>query len=340
MMKMMNSRSECYTDAKKHRPAFTMRNHLIEIERDEEVRTLISGLTAPRKRIPSLYFYDANGSKLFEQITRLPEYYLSRTEKKLLHRLAPHLFDKSSQLNIIEIGSGDCSKISILLNAIPKNRHRDICYLPVDVSRNAIRESANKLQRLFPEIRIHGLVADFTRQMHLIPRGKNMFCFLGSTIGNLSGEQRYRFFRDLNRVMISGDALLLGVDLVKPVDILERAYNDNQGVTAAFNRNILRVVNDLAGTDFDPLAFDHLAFYNHHRNRIEMHLRAKKAMQISSPARAGRIRIEKGETIHTENSRKFTLADIRDSAAAAGLYVKENITDKKGWYSLIRLLKE
>ncbi len=317
-----------------------MHNHLIEIKREEVVRSLIDGLNAPRKRIPSIYFYDASGSKLFEQITQLPEYYLSRTEKRLLHQLAPHLFDKPGQLNIIEIGSGDCSKISILLSAIPKSRRRDICYLPVDVSGDAIHESAKKLQRLFPEIRIHGLVADFTRQMHLIPRGKNMFCFLGSTIGNLSREQRSRFFHDLGRIMSSGDVLLLGVDLIKPVDILEKAYNDEQGITAAFNRNILNVVNDLTGTDFDPEAFDHLAFYNPRRYRIEMHLQANKAMRIVNPVMNCRIRIEKGETIHTENSRKFTLADIRESAATAGLFIKDHITDNKGWYSLMRLLKE
>lgn len=331
----------CYNGAKECPLSFTLHNLLAEIDMDEVVDSIVAGLTSARKHISSIYFYDAAGSKLFEEITRLPEYYPTRIEKQLLHRMAPLLFDRPNWLNIIEIGSGDCSKISILLDAVPMKWRRTIRYLPVDVSREAIRESADLLQQRFPGIKINGVVADFTRQMHLIPRGRNhLFCFLGSTIGNLSVERKNRFFLDLSRIMLPGDALLLGVDLIKPVDILERAYNDSQGVTAAFNRNILKVVNQLAGTDFEPPAFDHLAFYNHRQSRIEMHLRAGRAMRISSPAMTGAIQIREGETIHTENSHKFTLADIQDSAATAGLAIRQSITDDKGWFALVHFHKK
>jgi L-histidine N-alpha-methyltransferase len=319
---------------------FTLRNYLSDIDPDEVTSTILRGLTAPQKRISSIHFYDAVGSRLFEEITRLPEYYPTRTEKRLLQRFAPRFSDGNGRLDIIEIGSGDCSKISILLTAIPSRRWPATCYTPLDASRAAIRGAADCLRKKFPGIEIRGMVADFTRQMHLVPGGrKRFFCFLGGTIGNLTREQSRSFFLDLRRTMGPGDALLLGVDMVKPVEILEKAYNDSRGVTATFNRNILKVVNQLIGTDFDPLAFDHLAYYNHHRNRIEMHLKATADMRISCPAHPEKILIRKDETIHTENSHKYTRADIRALAATAGLAIKNTFTDENHWFSLMYLVK-
>ena len=319
---------------------FTIQDHLSANADDAAISQIIAGLRSPRKQISSIYFYDGVGSKLFERITRLPEYYPARTEKKILRRIAPVVIGNADRLDIVEIGSGDCSKISILLNAIPRRRLKNIRYMPLDASPDAIRESAGLLQQTFSGIKIRGMVVDFTRQMHLIPRGENrLFCFFGSTIGNLSVEQKNRFLNDLSRAMEPGDALLLGADMVKPVRILERAYNDSQGVTAAFNRNILKVVNRLAGTDFNPLAFDHLAFYDRRWKRIEMHLKARYAMRISCPATSERIEINKGESIHTENSHKFTLADLSDSAAAAGLRLNRSFMDDNRWFMLAHFIK-
>jgi L-histidine N-alpha-methyltransferase len=328
--------SICYEDVK-----FTLRNYLPHIGKDQVTRNILSGLTCGQKHVSSMFFYDATGSKLFEEITQLPEYYPTRTEKKLLHQFAPELLCERGPKSIVEIGSGDCSKISILLTAIPPQRWPATRYSPLDVSQEAIEKSADRLQRKFPGIEIHGIVADFTRQLHVVPNGrKRLFCFLGSTLGNLSREQAEQFFLDLNQIMFPGDALLLGVDMIKPVNILEKAYNDSRGVTADFNRNILNVVNRLIGTDFDPLAFLHRAFYNDLENRIEMHLEAVKDMEISCPAIPDKILMRKGETIHTENSHKYTNACICAFAATAGLKIENSVTDENRWFSLIHLLKK
>lgn len=320
---------------------FTLHNYFCDIGKEELCRTLLAGLTAGQKSISSLFLYDAVGSKLFEEITRLPEYYPTRTEKKLLRRFATLLASWENPLNVVEIGSGDCSKISILLEGIPSHRWPSIRYTPVDVSRDAIRDAAQGLQGKFPGIKIHGLVADFTRHLHHLPKGRNrLFCFLGSTIGNLTREQNRRFFQDMARVMNSGDALLLGLDMIKPVEVLERAYNDSQGVTAAFNRNILNVVNSHIGTDFDPQAFDHLAFFNPDHNRIEMHLRANRRLKISCPVLGRGILMEKEETIHTENSHKYSPSDIEELAAIGGLEVRDCLSDENRWFSLIYFMKK
>ncbi len=319
---------------------FTLRNYLPAMGDDDAAGAILDGLTSRPKRVSSMFFYDAAGSKLFEEITRLPEYYPSRTEKKLLGRLDPSFYDKPGRLNIVEIGSGDCSKISILLGAIPPERWPSVRYMPVDVSDTAIRESADELRRRFPGIEIEGIVADFTRQLHHVPGcGNRLFCFLGSTLGNLSRDKEKRFFLDMGRIMCAGDTLLLGVDMIKDADVLEKAYNDSRGVTAAFNRNILNVVNQLVGTDFDPESFDHLAFYNPEKNRIEMHLQATRPMRIECPAFPGKIELHEGETIHTENSRKYTNDCVKDLAATGGMEIQEIFTDENRWFSLIHLLK-
>jgi len=317
---------------------FTLRNYLCDMGKEHVTTTILRGLKRPQKHIPSMFFYDGIGSKLFEEITRLPEYYPTRTEKQLLRQLARVLCDDLSRHNIVEIGSGDCSKISILLGAMPPERWRTLRYTPVDVSQDAIQESADHLQRQFPGLRIEGIVADFTRHLHLIPNGgKRFFCFLGSTLGNLSVKEAEQFFLDLGSIMFRGDSLLLGVDMIKPFHVLEKAYNDTRGVTADFNRNILKVVNRLIGTDFDPQAYVHRAFYNQGKNRIEMHLEAMKDMEVSCPAIPLQIMIRKGETIHTENSHKYTHDHVRDLAERGGLKIEKSLTDENRWFSLIHL---
>jgi L-histidine N-alpha-methyltransferase len=315
-------------------------NYRPHIDNDEIARDILSGLTRRNKHISCKYFYDAIGSKLFEEITRLPEYYLTRVEKRLLNELSLHIGNKLANTDIIELGSGDCSKISILLAGVPARDIASIRYIPVDVSHAAIKESANILNTLFPGLRIHGLIADFTSQLSGLPEEKKrLFCFLGSTIGNFSRSDSIALLKDIGGIMQTGDMLLVGFDMVKDVETIETAYNDSSRVTEAFNKNILHVANTLAGTDFNPDDFGHVAFYNEEYSRIEMHLRALDDLVITSPHLAETIFIERGETIHTENSHKYTDKRIKELASHAGLSIHNTYRDQDNWFSLIQLRK-
>lgn len=318
----------------------TIENLLPRIGKEDLIRKIVAGLTCRPKYIPSVFFYDAAGSKLFERITHMAEYYPTRTEKALLWKLAPRLGNTIKDMDIVELGSGDCSKISILFDCIDGLAIDTIRYVPVDVSRKAIEESADVLTSIYPKLTVHGVVADFLTQLHLLPSGrKRLFCFLGSTIGNLTEEQQSSFLWTLAQLMRPSDSLLLGLDMVKPKEVLEKAYNDNAGITAAFNRNILKVVNGLSQTDFDPDAFDHVAFYNERDYRIEMHLEARKDMVITSPVIPSPIVVNRSERIHTENSHKFTPARITELIGAAGLETESILMDPNQWFSLVRACK-
>ena len=324
-----------------------MINSLIRIDNflpktgDQELeKNILAGLTSSSKKISSVFFYDAKGSKLFEEITKLSEYYLTRTEVTLLREAAPQIADKLRNVDIVEFGSGDCTKISILLDTIPEEFIDTVCYVQVDVSIDAVEKSSNILLNKFPGIRIHGIVADFISQLDVIPKDtKKVFCFLGSTIGNLSMEEAMKFLVELSEIMHSGDLLLLGFDMVKNKEVLEEAYNDSKHVTERFNKNILNVVNSHIGTDFDPNTFEHIAFYNERFSRIEMHLKAIKDLEIPCPSLPTTISIKKGETIHTENSYKFTDENIKNLASGADLEIQNIFTDKNKWFSLVQLIK-
>jgi L-histidine N-alpha-methyltransferase len=318
----------------------TVDNFLRKLGRDAVVQSIADGLTARRKHISSLYFYDEVGSKLFEEITRLREYYVARTEKKLLGQAALHLGKQLKDIDIVELGSGDCSKISILLAAVPAHFLPSVRYIPVDVSESVVEESVAILMTTFPGMSIHGVVADFMKQLDLIPKGeRRLLCFLGSTIGNLTQQDAFDFFRLLGQAMQPGDRLLLGADMVKQKDVLELAYNDSEGVTAAFNLNILNVVNRIANTNFRPETFKHVAFYNDQLSRIEMHLEAMEDVTIYIPSVKDNISLKRGERIHTENSHKFTQARIGELASAAGLEIQRLFSDEKKWFSLVQLIK-
>ena len=303
-------------------------------------KEILDDLISSSKKISCVLFYDAEGSKLFKEITKLPEYYLTRTEIGLLEEAASHIGEKLRNVDIVEFGSGDCIKISILLDAIPEEFRDTVCYVPVDVSIAAVEKSSNILSNKYPGIRIHGIVADFVTQLDVIPKGtKKVFCFLGSTIGNFSMEEALKFLVDLSEIMQSGDLLLLGFDMVKNKEILDKAYNDSKKITEKFNKNILNVVNNLIGTDFNPDTFDHVAFYNEEFSRIEMHLKATKEIEISCASLPTNIDIKKDETIHTENSYKFTDENIESLASGAGLEIQNIFTDKNKWFSLVQLIK-
>ena len=321
------------------RKQIAIRNYLCNTKHEEVISEIIDGLSAQQKYIPSKFFYDENGSKLFEDITCLPEYYPTCTEKALLKKIAPQISKTLRNIDIVELGSGDCSKISILLDAIPFENMATVRYIPVDVSHSAISKSAEMLVKRFPDITIHGLIADFLKHLRVIPGNINrLFCFFGSTLGNLTRNQSIQFLLDLKAVMKSGDQLLIGLDMVKDVKILENAYNDNQGITAAFNKNILNVVNQYVKTAFNSDCFEHVAYYNQPKARIEMHLRALEDLEVKCMYLPNNIRIKKGETIHTENSHKYTYGHIFDFAGITGLKINAVYTDNNQWFSLVHFI--
>lgn len=303
----------------------------------EDVRAeILDGLTKLPRSIPSRYFYDEEGSRLFEKITGLDEYYLTRTEKSIMHDVFPAVAEDIGSTDIIELGSGDCSKITILLDCIPDDLMAKIRYIPVDISRSAVMKSAATLLQRYPDLQIHGLVADFQNDIQSIPDGAGrLFCFFGSTIGNLERYEAELFMKHLEHTMMPGDRLLLGLDMVKDTQLLERAYNDDSGHTAEFNRNMLKVVNRSLRSDFDPSRFDHSAYFNSERNRIEMHLVASENTTVNSPFMSEPLILEKGESIHTENSYKYTMGDIEALSSISGLQISKLFTDDRKWFSLV-----
>ncbi len=315
--------------------AVTVNNFLSKENKIELIDGIYRGLTHRQKQISSRFFYDDTGSELFEEITVLPEYYPTRTEKKILQENAGDILGEFDQMDIIELGSGDCSKISILLDAIPKHKLANLNYIPVDVSESAVLKSADILQCKYPAVKIYGVLADFMKHLDTLPGNTpRLICFFGSTLGNLTRKQANEFLLGLKKIMNPGDKLLLGLDMVKDPEILYKAYNDNLGITARFNKNILQVVNDVADTNFNTSDFKHLVFYNEKEYRIEMHLEALKDVYVTSKYFPESIRIKKGESIHTENSHKFLPEHISQLEIISGLRLIKSFTDTNRYFSL------
>lgn len=312
----------------------------LEIAMETKEKEMLAGLMATQKYLPCKFFYDETGSKLFEQITRLEEYYPSRTEKSILKQNSGELMQGPDGTTLVELGSGDCSKISILLQSLCREKLKTSTYVPIDVSLSAVEESRCKLQDRFGAIEVCGIVADFMHQIHLVSQHENrIFCFFGSTIGNLDRRDAFRFVAKLGKLIKRGERLLLGLDMVKDKLVLERAYNDEKGITAKFNKNILNVTNKILRTDFEPEYFRHHAFYDDDEQRIEMHLVAMRDMIVKSPFFEGVLEISKGQTIHTENSHKFTSHHIDEFASASGLSVRAVYTDSNRWFTLVDYIK-
>lgn len=289
----------------------------------EDVRR---GLLSTPKSLPSKYFYDEAGSILFDRICDTEEYYPTRAEMRLLGEVADEVVDRFRPSHLVELGSGAARKTRTLFRALQR-RGLGCTYTPFDVSESMLRESAGSLTREFPWLTIHGVVGDYEHDLGRIPRkGKRLVAFLGGTIGNLTEDEGAAFLGKLARTMGPDDRLLLGTDLVKDATVLHRAYNDREGLTAAFNKNILQVVNRGLGADFDLERFSHLAFFDAEKAQIEMHLRAEEAHEVRIPRLDLRIPFEAGETIHTEISRKFTPRSVERLLAKAGL-------EMEAWYA-------
>ncbi len=311
-------------------------NYLTLLKEENVKYNILKGLAKTPKVISPRFFYDQKGSELFEKITHLKEYYPSEAEKSILAK-AVNAFDLILDgFSIIELGSGDASKISLLFSQLKSSTLKTITYYPMDVSLSAIEKATASLQKKYKLKKIIGIVADFTQQIDKTPQDKNrLFCFFGSTIGNFSIKRRKQLMKRLGEQMKKGDYLLLGADLIKEKTIMEKAYNDAQGITAQFNKNILDVVNSHLGSNFRKEDFRHLAFYNEIENRIEMHLEALEDLLITTEDKDVKIHLNRGERIHTESSHKFNLEHLKSIGAMGGMEIKKFLTSENKFFSLV-----
>ena len=309
-------------------------------EGDGAAQEVEAGLATSPRTLPSKYFYDARGSKLFEEICELPEYYQTRTELAMLEQFGPEIMAGFAAGDLIELGSGANLKIRALLDAVDKNQRRLIRYVPVDISETALIEAAEHLLELYPNLTIMGLVTDFHHPLDRLDHSrKKLFLFMGSTIGNLDTDQATEFLSSVTALMDEEDRFLLGLDTIKDRAVLESAYNDAAGVTAAFNKNILSVVNSAMGADFDQDAFEHLAFFNREEARVEMHLAARHDLEITVGDLGLRFTMNEGETIRTEICRKFDRTSAEAMVRSAGLHIAEWYTDAEETFALALLEK-
>jgi L-histidine Nalpha-methyltransferase len=307
--------------------------HLTEHDAEIALRAdALTGLTAHPKHLPPKWFYDARGSELFERITELPEYYPTRTERALLEEVAPEIARLSGADTLVELGSGSSAKTRLLLDAFRATLRG---YVPQDVSESALRLAMDALTVEYPNLRLHGVVGDFTKDLDRLPDGdRRMVAFLGGTIGNLTPEERIEFLTRLRAVLRPGEQLLLGTGLVVDESVLVPAYDDAAGVTAEFNRNVLRVLNRELRADFDESAFTHVALWNAERERIEMHLRAERDMQVRVDELGLVVHFERGELMCTETSAKFRPSVIWDMLEATGWTLTSIWTDPDDRHAL------
>ena len=295
---------------------------------------VIAGLTAEPKWLPPKWFYDAHGSELFERITLLPEYYPTRTERRILAERAAEIARLTGAKTLMELGSGYSTKTRLLLDALTEHGTLG-AFVPMDVSPTALTDAAQRIEADYPGLRVHSIVGDLTRHLAHLPRGGDrMIAFLGGTIGNLVPAERAVFFADVRSVLEPGEHLLLGTDLVKPPRVVVPAYDDAQGVTAEFNRNVLRVVNRELGADFDVDAFAHVALWDAEQEWIEMRLRARWPMRVTIPAIDLVVDFAAGEELRTEVSAKFRRAGVEAELARAGFALDHWWTDPDGLFAV------
>ncbi|MFI6494207.1 L-histidine N(alpha)-methyltransferase [Streptomyces sp. NPDC050564] len=292
---------------------------------------VLHGLTRTPKTLPPKWFYDAYGSELFEKITELPEYYPTRAEREILITRADEIARATGARTLVELGSGSSEKTRYLLTALAELH----TYVPVDVSESALTQAGQALIAEHPDLSVHALIADFTGGLTLPGTpGPRLVAFLGGTIGNLLPAERATFLASVRALLSPGDALLLGTDLVKDESVLVAAYDDAAGVTAAFNKNVLTVVNRELGADFDPDAFDHVALWDAEQQWIEMRLRSQAAQTVKIPALDLVVEFADGEELRTEISAKFRKEGVSGELADAGFELTHWWTDEEGRFAL------
>jgi L-histidine Nalpha-methyltransferase len=295
---------------------------------------VVRGLQATPKELPSKYFYDEDGSALFDAITRLPEYYPTRTERGILEARADEIAARSGADTLIELGSGTSEKTRLLLDALAR-RGALRRFVPFDVDEATLRSAAEAVAAEYPGVAVHAVVGDFERHLGLLPGGgRRMIAFLGSTIGNLTPEQRSMFFGEIVATLEPGDTFLLGTDLVKDTARLEAAYDDSAGVTAAFNRNVLHRLNRELDADFRPDAFEHVALFDTEREWIEMRLRSSADQVVTVAGLGLTVPFTAGEEMRTEISAKFRRDGLAGELTVAGLRLVDVWIDPAGDFAL------
>ncbi|HET7615062.1 MAG TPA: L-histidine N(alpha)-methyltransferase [Gemmatimonadaceae bacterium] len=309
-------------------PPYTVRR-----SRQQMVRDVRLGLKKQPKELSSKYFYDERGSELFEEITQLPEYYLTRAERMLLEQRIGEIIRAARPCSLVELGAGSASKTRIILDEMRANGCAE-CYLPVDVSRDFLEATALQLRADYPDVEIKPVVSDITERFSLpavVP--PTLFAFLGSTIGNFPRQQAVNVLSHIAGQMGVGDRFLLGADLIKDAAIINSAYNDSRGVTAAFNLNVLERLNRELNADFPLAEYDHRAFYSSENHRVEMHLIARKPHKVVIPE-IGEISFEEGESIRTELSYKYDRPMLEDILTAARLEIEKWMPASDGAFVL------
>jgi L-histidine Nalpha-methyltransferase len=315
--------------------AIRIDSHLGGVDERSLADDVLDGLTRPFKELPPKHFYDARGAELFDRICELPEYYPTRAERAILEQNSHELAALTRAAELVELGSGTASKTRVLLSALDDagTLRR---YVPVDVTESMVRECAAELTVEYPGLQVHGVIGDFERHLGEIPEsvGPRIVAFLGGTIGNFPPGSRRRILREISRLLGPEDHLLIGTDLVKDPRVLQAAYDDTQGVTAEFNRNVLRVLNRELDADFEPDDFDHVALFDAEHEWIEMRLRAKREHTTLVRGLDLPVHFDAGEEIRTEISAKFTAERIESDLATAGLELVRLFTDPDELFAL------
>lgn len=297
----------------------------------EDART---GLAAAPKSMPPVWFYDDRGSALFDEITRLPEYYPTRCEREILDTYATDIAERAGADVLVELGSGTSEKTRLLLDAF-RARGQLHAFVPLDVSEQTLRDAAASIAGEYEGVAVHAIVGDFNHHLGMLPPGgRRLVAFLGGTIGNLDPAQRRRFLFDLDCALTGEDRVLIGTDLVKDVATLEAAYNDGAGVTAEFNRNLLHVLNRELHADFDVDAFAHVASWDATHDWVDIGLRATSAQTVHIADLAMEVRFERDEVMRTEVSTKFRPDVLEKELWDSGFVIEETWTDAKGWFQL------
>lgn len=306
---------------------------------DGNAREVLYGLTSRPKKLPPKLFYDATGSALFEQITEQPEYYLTATEQAIFERYAPEMVRAAGGAStIIELGAGTAKKTMLILRAA-LDLHREVTFIPVDVSNFALEVAHQRIRSELPQVSVHPLVLDYTQHSSSLAKlsGRKLVLYIGSSIGNFEPMVASALLRRLRSSLAPGDSLLLGTDMRKPVNVLLRAYDDAAGVTAQFNLNVLARINREFDADFDLDHFAHCIVWNERDSRIEMHLESRADQFVDINALDISVRFVQGETIHTENSYKFTPSMIESLAGNSGFTIEHRWSDELNWFNVTLL---
>ena len=316
-------------------PAIRIDSHLSGADERSLADDVLDGLTRPFKELPPKHFYDARGAELFDRICELPEYYQTRAERTILEQEADELARLTGAAELVELGSGTAAKTRTLLDAL-HDAGTLVRYVPVDVTEQMVRDCAAELTEEYPGLQVHGVIGDFERHLDQVPPalGPRIVAFLGGTIGNFPPGSRRRVLREIRELLSPGDHLLMGTDLVKDPAVLEAAYDDAQGLTAEFNRNLLSVLNRELDAAFDPQDFDHVALFDREHEWIEMRLRARRKHTTLVRALDLPVHFEAGEEMRTEISAKFTPERLEADLSASGLELVSWLTDPDDLFAL------